>query len=139
MAERQVYPSHPRYRLQAGLGVLVVVLFGWELSRQFSPEGAFFLLIGLGLALINLRWVFTRVELNDTSLTLHEPLATRWVDYRQIVDVLEGERRSRALSLIYYPAGQNGLLDLDQPRTLFLPMMAGQAELATRLRQEMPS
>ena len=111
----------------AYLGALVALLFAWELGRGFAWSIFFFLVIALAFSTTNLYWATSHVELTPTGLTCRRRLAASLhIDFRQIVSVAETGRITTGISLVYYPLADNGLIDLDNPRSLFLPGMERQ-------------
>lgn len=135
----RIYNAHRRYGVMAVLGLVVALLFAWSLSARFGWFDLIFLSVTFLFALVNLRWLFTRAELTPGGLTVHEPLAPpQHIDFRQMVAVFEAGRALPGLSIVYYPLMTSGLVDMDQPRTLFLPAMERQAELLSVLQHHTP-
>jgi hypothetical protein len=129
-------------RIYGGLtlmGLLITLLFVWTLVQAFDWFTLIFLSFAALFAIINLRWMLTRAELTPSGLTLHEPLIPpTHVDFRQMVVVYEAGRAIPGISLVYYPLAGNGLVNMDEPRTLFLPAMENQEELLSILKHEIP-
>ncbi|MCB0112923.1 MAG: hypothetical protein R2873_34010 [Caldilineaceae bacterium] len=138
-SDPHLYPARRIYQVFTLLGVLVTLLFVWTLMQSFDWLTFVFLGLAAIFAIVNLRWTLTRVELTPSGITLYEPLnqATH-VDFRQMVAVYEAGRMFPGVSLVYYPVGQDGLLDMEDPRTLFLPAMERQDELLAVLHHEIP-
>ncbi len=136
-----LYPARRVYLLLVLLGLAVAALFVREVARGqgFDQAVAVFLLLSaLGFAGIHGMWALTRVELTPTGLTVHRPgRPPLHVDFRQMVDVHEGGRLLKTLSLVYYPVDADGLVDLEAPRSLFLPAVERQAELLRVLRSRL--
>ncbi|MBI3957257.1 MAG: hypothetical protein HY328_00510 [Chloroflexi bacterium] len=131
MSEYRLYRPRRSYTLMAYGGVLVALLFAWEVGRNFAWPTLFFFVIALAFAAVNLRSATTQVELTPTGLTCHRRFAVSplHIDFRQIVTVTQAGHMTTGISLIYYPLAANGLIDLDDPRSLFLPAMERQDEL----------
>ena len=137
MSEPQIYQPRRSYTGMAYGGALVALLFAWEVGRSFAWPTLFFLVIAMAFAAVNLRWAVTQVELTPAGLTCHRPFATPLhIDFRQIVAVAEAGRMTNGISLIYYPLAANGLIDLDNPRSLFLPAVERQDELLAIVQRE---
>lgn len=137
MSVPQFYRPRRSYTLMAYGGALVALLFAWEVARTFAWPTFFFLLVALAFATINLVWATTQVELTPTGLTCHRRFAPPLhINFRQIVTVTEVGRGTTGISLVYYPLGRNGFIDLDNPRSFFLPGMERQDELLAIVQQE---
>jgi hypothetical protein len=118
-------------------GALVALFFAWEVARSFAWATLFFLVIALAFATINLAWATTQVELTPTGLTCHRRfVAPRHINFRQIVTATDAGRGTTGISLVYYPLGSDGLIDLDNPLSFFLPGMERQDELLAIVQQE---
>lgn len=139
MSNPRLYPAHRLYSLMTIVGIGVALLFAWTLTNRFDWFDLIFFVVASLFALINLRWMFTRGELTPSGLTLHEPLTgPTHIDFRQMVAVFEAGRMLPGVSLVYYPLRENGLLEMDEPHTLFLPAMERQDELLAVLNHEIP-
>ncbi len=137
MSEDRLYRPQRSYTLMAYAGALVALLFAWEVGRNFAWPTLFFFVIALAFAAANLRWATTQVELTPTGLTCHRRFAAPLhIDFRQIVTVTQAGRMTTGITLIYYPLAANGLIDLDDPRSLFLPAMERQDELLAIVQQK---
>lgn len=121
---------------------------GWELLqtsefnslRQMFSDGLLFVLISLGIAIWSIWTMFSRVELYEESVALRNPLGRRKsVEFRQVVNAIESGRFGNSISLLYHPIAQNGLLDLDDADTLFLPKVNNQEELLQQFRERIPA
>ena len=138
MSEAQLFRPRRSYRLMAGLGGLVALLFAWELYRTFAGATLFFLLIALYFFATNLRWTVSSVELTSTGLICHRPFAAPLaIAFRQIATCEESGRMGKGISLIYYPLADNGLIDLDRPTSYFLPGVEGQSELLEIVQRQL--
>lgn len=138
MSEARRYRPRGVYRGLTLLGFAVCLLFGWELARAFSWATLFFLLIALFFALTNLRWSASPVDVSESGLLCHRPPAAPLaIGFRQIADCQESGRRSNAISLIYYPVTDGGMLDLDTPRSCFLPSVEDQEQLVATIQQRL--
>ena len=139
MAEAPVHLPRPVYRFFAAGGAAVAALFAWEVVREFSLPTLFFLLAAVGFASVNLRWALMRLKLTAYGVTVHAPLQSpRHVPFRQMISCVEAGRITPGLSLVYWPVNADGLVDMDAPRTLFLPAVARQAELLAALEERIP-
>lgn len=134
-----IFPAHRRYWLYLAAGVGLVLLFSWEMGQDFAPELAVLIGIGLLVALWAVRLIASRVELTTVGITVHMPLSPpQHVDFRQMVSASEEGRTNQVITVIYYPVAPDGLLDLQNPRTLFLPAVESQARLLAAIQREMP-
>lgn len=134
-----LYPARRSYRLRSGLGLVVAGLFGWEVATSFAWGSAFFLLASLAFAAINAFWAWSRIELTPGGLTYHRSgIGPVHVDFRQMVTVSEAGRFTPGISLVFYPLDEAGMVDVDRPRTLFLPAVERQDELLRVLHHVMP-
>ena len=139
MAETPVYLPRPVYRLFAAGGAAVAVLFAWDVVREFSLPTLFFLLAATGFAVVYLRWTLMRLELTVDGVTVHAPLRpSRQILFRQIIACDEAGRIAPGLSLVYWPVSAEGFVEMDRPRTLFLPAVARQEELLAALEERIP-
>jgi hypothetical protein len=138
-SEPHLYVARRIYGGLTLVGFLVILLFVWTLSQGFDWFTLIFLSLAALFAVVNLRWMLTRAELTPSGLTLHEPmLQPTHIDFRQMVAVYEAGRTLPGISLVYYPLAGNGLVNMDDPRTLFLPAMEKQDELLSILNHEIP-
>ena len=81
----------------------------------------------------------SRVEVDDRGLTLLQPLASpQQVQYRQLAEVSEEGRLQRVILLLYHPLRPDGLLDLDDLRSLALPALEEQSDLLEILQARTP-
>jgi hypothetical protein len=118
---------------------LVAVGFAWALWQMLAVENLLFCLIGFGLALWSLNAVGKRVVVSTKGICVvqHYRL-TRCVDYRQLVNVAEEGRINPVITLVYHPAQDDGLLDLDAAASMELPAVRSQAELLSLLQARTP-
>ena len=138
MTDAPVYLPRPTYRLFAAGGAAVVLLFAWEILNGFSLSTLFFLLAAFGFTVVYLRWALMRLELTADGVTVHAPLQPpRRILFRQMITCVEAGRITPGLSLVYWPANANGFVDMDAPRTLFLPAVARQEKLLAVLQDQM--
>lgn len=137
MSEATVYTPRRSYTVLAGAGALLALLFAWEIGQSFDWATLFFAVVALLFAGVNLFSALSSVELTPTGLTAHRRFASpQHIDFRQIVSVATAARLSTGLSLVYYPLRGDGLLDLDTPRSLFLPSLERQEDLLATLQRE---
>ncbi len=137
MSEASLYQPRRSYTLLAYAGALVALLFAWEVGRTFAWPTLFFCVIALAYALTNLRSATTQVELTPTGLTCHRRFfAPLHIAFGQIVTATEAGRMTTGIALVYYPLAANGLIDLDDPRSLFLPALERQDELLAIVQRE---
>ena len=140
MSESKRYPSHLRYKFVALFCFLLLINFGWQLMRYFSLETLFFFCIGLALVIWALYAMVSYVETNANGIVLCTPLrAVRKVEFRQLISVSENGRFNPVLTLVYHPWLPNGLLDLDDARSLILPAVRDQQELLALLEARLPT
>lgn len=138
-SEPHLYQARRIYQMFTLLGVLVTLLFVWTLVQRFDWLTFVFLSFAAIFAIVNLRWALTRIELTPSGLTLYEPLnQPTHVDFRQMVTVNEAGRMFPGVSIVYYPVAQDGLLDMEDPRSLFFPALENQDELLSVLQHEIP-
>lgn len=141
-----VYKPGTRYKAYAGIGAVAAVAFGWRLgSAWLGGQGVqwdalFFLVLMLGLTAWALWQIPSRVETSSRDVTLTRPFtAPHTVEYRQLFSVTENGRvGGRSISLVYHPLREDGLLDLDNARSLILPEVENQNELLALLEERMP-
>ncbi|RME62122.1 MAG: hypothetical protein D6790_06815 [Caldilineae bacterium] len=134
-----LHPARQGYRWRSALGLVVAALFGWELAASFAWGSLFFLVASLGFAAINAFWAGARVELTPKGLTYHRwGLTPVHVDFRQMAAVSEAGRFTPGISLVFYPLDESGLVDVERPRTLFLPGVERQEELLYVLHRQLP-
>ncbi|MCB0085149.1 MAG: hypothetical protein KDE47_29615 [Caldilineaceae bacterium] len=142
------YRPTARYWLYATAGALIALLYGWELAgvlRGSFPlsallERLLFLCVGLGLLGWGLYTVRGRVVLAKDRLIWHKPVgAPEVVQFRQLISATEAGRFGTSLALLYHPLRPDGLVDLDDARSLFLPTVGEQDALLARLQEKIPT
>lgn len=130
MFEYMRYRPRPTYAYVALLGAGIALLFAWELSQRFAWPTLFFFVIALAFAVTYLLWASVQVELTPTGLTIHRRFAApHHINFPQIVSIEEAGRMTTGLTLVYYPLTEKKMIDLDDPRSLFLPGMNDQDQL----------
>jgi hypothetical protein len=123
----------------AGVGGLMLALFGWQLWQTPTVATALFLCITLGIVVWGVDAALSRVTLSAGALWLSSPLCgQRCVEPRQLTSVVEAGRLLPVLALVYHPQLEQGLLDLDALGTLILPAVQRQADLLATLQARMP-
>ncbi|MCL4832191.1 MAG: hypothetical protein KJZ86_07105 [Caldilineaceae bacterium] len=138
MSEPIIYHSRPVYRYLALLGLGVALLFAWELGQSFAWPTIFFLGIALAFAATYSRWAADRVELTPTGLAVYRLFSPPTpIDFRQIASIEEAGRMTTGLTLVYFPLNDRQMIDLDGPRSLFLPGLKAQKELLAIIQAQM--
>jgi hypothetical protein len=136
------YRANAFYLLLAGIAAACVALLGWWLLRSSDLGTVLFFCLGLGLLLLALRNAGSRVEADALGLTVFRPLAAPLrIQYRQIAQVTEESRLQRsmkAIVVLYYPLGADGLVDLEDLRSQALPALENQTELLHVLQTKTP-
>ncbi len=136
MSESRLFRPRPSYAPTAIGGMVVALLFAWELGQNFAWATLFFFLIALFFTAVNLLSAMSHVEVTPTGLIFYRRFRSPLdMEFRQIVTISEAGRMTSGLSLVYFPSGHNGLIDLDDPRSIFLPGVAHQDELLALVRQ----
>jgi hypothetical protein len=139
-ADPRIYQTHRIHLILALIGMAVSLLFAWTLLESLDWMAILFLVAAIAFALVNLQRMFMRVELTPSGITLHDPFAApRHVEFRQMVTVSEAGRIRPGVSVVYYPVRANGLVDMEEPYTLFIPALNRQDELLAILRREIPA
>lgn len=142
------YTPTTRYWLYAAAGGAIALLFGWELLvtlRQPSTlssllERLLFLLVGVGLLGWGLYTALGRLLLTSESVVWKRAAgAPKVVHFRQLINASEAGRFGGSVTLLYHPLQQDGLLDLEDARTLFLPALRHQDELLAHLQEKIPT
>lgn len=146
---RQFKPT-ARYWLMATAGLIIGLLLLWQWSGPlrhglpFTTDSllggeALFTITSLVLALYFVRQAATRVTLTRRSVTRTMPLSTpQTVELRQLLSVSESGRAGNTLILLYHPVRRDGLLDLDEVRSLVLPALQEQEQLRAYLEAQAP-
>lgn len=132
------YRAVDRYALLGGAGLLAALFCAWALWRQFDWITLIFLfgcLFAAGAFGIQLR---SRVEVDGEGLRLVAPFARRHVQFRQLDGATEAGRLLRVIVVTYHPLQENGLLDLDDLRSVTLPAVNQQYDLLELLEQRAP-
>lgn len=154
MSERDAAVRHfrpqSRYLLLAGVSLVLAGALGWSL---FGPLRAgepltgtmvltgesFFFGLSVAVALWFLRQAMARVILTSTAVELTMPLARRQrAEFGQLMSVSESGRGGNALIVLYHPRRADGMLDLDDVRSMVIPAVHAQEELRTELEARMP-
>lgn len=136
MTDAPVFVPRPTYRLFAGCGAAVALLFLREILDRFSLSALFFLLVAVAFSVVYLRWALMRLELTSAGVTVHAPLQRPLqILFRQMIDCVEAGRITPGLSLVYCAVTADGIVDTDAPRTLFLPAVARQEKLLAALEE----
>lgn len=134
------FAAHPRYPLLAGVSAVMAALFGWQLRQGTDRETLLFLGITLALMLWYGRGWGSRVTLEPRRLRLHRPLdRDKVVEFRQLVAVQAEGRFGQSILLHYHPLAANGLVGLDEIRSLALPTLVEQATLLDILQRQVPT
>ena len=133
------YRPHPRYVLVTAIAALSIPALIWLLLRGVDLAGVLFLLFAAGLLFFAVRGLLSHVEVDGHGLTLLQPLARpQAVQYRQLAEVSEEGRLQRVILLLYHPLRPDGLIELDDLRSLALPALEEQAELLEFLQARTP-
>jgi predicted secreted protein len=123
----------------AGIGALSVIALVVLLLRRPELVGVLFAIFAAGLLFFALRGLGSRVEVDDHALTLLRPLSPpQRVEFRQLAEVSEEGRLHRVIVLLYYPLHSDGLVDLDDLRSLALPALEDQYALLELLDSKVP-
>ncbi|MXX24250.1 MAG: hypothetical protein F4Z82_02220 [Caldilineaceae bacterium SB0668_bin_21] len=139
MTDTPVYLPRTTYRLFAAGGAAVALLFLREILNGFSLPSLFFLLGAIAFALIHVRWALMRMELTADGVTVRGPMqATMQIKFRQMITCEEAGRFMPGVSLVYWPVSAEGIVEMDVPRTQFLPAVARQEELLAALQERIP-
>ena len=133
------YRPHARYVLITAVAALSIPALIWLLLRGVDLAGVLFLLFAVGLLFFAVRGLLSRVEVDERGLTLLQPFASlQAVQYRQLAEVSEEGRLQRVILLLYHPLRPDGLLDLDDLRSLALPALEEQSVLLEILQARAP-
>lgn len=133
-----LYHPTPRYALLTGAGAFAALLCAWSLWQQFDWFTLFFLGGSLFAALAFAAQWRTVIEVDAHGLWLRVPLRTQRVEYRQLDGAVEAGRIVRGIVVTYHPLRENGLLDLEDLRSVTLPAVERQYELLTLLESKCP-
>ena len=138
-ANSTTYRPHARYVLITAVAALSIPALIWLLLRGVDLAGVLFLLFAVVLLFFAVRGLLSRVEVDERGLTLLQPLARpQVVQYRQLAEVSEEGRLQRVILLLYHPLRPDGLLDLDDLRSLALPALEEQSDLLEILQARAP-
>ena len=138
-ASPAIYRPHARYVLITGIAALSVLALVWLLLRQLELAGVLFLFFAAGLLFFAGRSLLSRVEVDDHGLALVRPLVMPLrVQFRQLAEVSEEGRLQRVILLLYHPLRPDGLVDLDDLRSLALPALEAQSDLLEILQARTP-
>lgn len=130
------YRSTSLYTLLVSASVLASLLCAWSLWRQFDWITLLFLLGCLYAAFsYGVQWRST-VALDAHGFWLRTPLQTYRVEFRQLDGASEAGRIARRIVVTYHPLHDNGLLDLDDLRSVTFPAVDRQVELLTLLESK---
>lgn len=132
------YRSVERYALLGGAGLLAALFCGWALWREFDWITLLFLFGCLFAAASFGMQMLARVEVDESGFRRVMPLGTRRVEFRQLDSATEAGRLLRVIVVTYHPLQENGLLDLDDLRSVTLPAVNQQYELLELLQQHAP-
>jgi hypothetical protein len=134
------YNTHPRYRIFALVSLLLTGLFAWDLLDGLEPAIGLFAVVCCGLFLWYVRAMLTSVVLSEDRVVLHVPLSQpRAVEFRQLMTVSEEGRIAREILIMYHPTCEQGLVDLDDVRSMSLPVMVDQTSLLATLNDRVPA
>lgn len=132
------YRPVERYAFLGGAGLVAALFCGWALWREFDWITLIFLFACLfAAASFGVQWL-GRVEVDATGFGLESPLGSRRVEFRQLDSATEAGRLLRVIVITYHPLLENGLLDLDDLRSVTLPAVNQQYELLELLEQHAP-
>lgn len=135
----QVHRPHPGYLLYLLVALAAGIYLTWMLSASFDWVIAFFLAMCLACAMWAAWHLLSRVVPGARGLDVHFPLGRAvHVDYRQFAEVAPGGRFLPNIVVIYYPLRADGLLDLDDFRSLNLPAVEGRELLLAQLQRHTP-
>lgn len=138
-ASPTTYRPHSRYVLITGIAAFSVLALIWLLLRRVELASVLFLLFAGALLFFAVRSMLSRVEVDNHGLTLVRPLAAPvQVQFRQLAEVSEEGRLQRVILLLYHPLRGDGLVDLDDLRSLALPALEEQSELLAVLQARTP-
>jgi hypothetical protein len=130
------YTGHVLYRLLTVLCVVLVALFGWQLSQRWDWGALLFLVVAAWSALRCIILMLTKIEVDEERVQVLAPLtAPRSLEFRQCAAVYEEGRGLQSILLLYHPRAETGLLALDEERTFALPAVNRQAELLATLTE----
>jgi hypothetical protein len=132
------YRATPLYAYLAGAALLAAGFCAWALWQQFDWITLIFL-VGCLYAAVTyvIQWRST-VAIDAHGLWLNTPLQAHRVEFRQLDDAGVAGRVAHRIVVTYFPLRDNGLLDLDELRSVTLPAVDRQTELLTLLESKRP-
>lgn len=142
MVEMQPEPVHYRstsvYIVMVGASTLAALLCAWSLWVQFDWITLVFL-AGCLYAVwsFGVQWRST-VTLDAQGFIVRAPFRSWRVEYRQMDNAGEAGRLMRRIVVTYHPLLANGLLDLDELRSVTLPAVDRQVELLAWFESKRP-
>lgn len=132
------YRATSMYALLAVVGLLAAGFCAWALWWQFDWITLVFLFGCLYAALTyTIQWR-SNVMLDAQGFWLRTPLQTHRVEFRQLDDASVAGRVTHRIVVTYFPLRDNGLLELDELRSVTLPAVDHQAELLALLESKRP-
>lgn len=143
-----LYRTSSRFRFLTLGALIMTFLLIWDVWQTWNGDAGagarggalLFLGISLGILAWGVHGTLTWVEVTEERLVRHAPFgADQTVEFRQLVNVEESGRGGGSLTLIYHPRYENGLLDLDDIRSLTLPALRNQEALLRMLEAQIPS
>lgn len=138
-SDRHLYPARRIYQIFALIGLVMTLLFVWTLSQTFDWLTLLFMVSTAFFMMVNARWMLMRAELTPSGLTIHGPFdQTTHIDFRQMAEVHEAGRMAPGVGIVYYGLAENGLIEMDELQTIFLPALEDQQEFLQILRNEVP-
>lgn len=132
------YRATSMYALPAGAALLAAGLCAWALWQQFDWITLIFLLACLYAAFTYAIQWRSSVTLDAQGFWLRTPLQAQRVEFRQLDDAAIAGRVTHRIVVIYFPLRENGLLELDELRSVTLPAVDHQAELLSLLESKRP-
>lgn len=128
------FTGHHIYRLLTALCVLLALLFAWQLYNRWDWGALLFFGVAVWSAVRCVILMSSSVEVGKDRVRVLAPGAsTREVEFRQLVAVYEEGRGLKSILLLYYPRGENGLIQSDEQRSLSLPAVNGHEALFAAL------
>jgi hypothetical protein len=139
-APATTYRAHPRYALFTLIAAVLALLFAWDLRRGVEMGGLLFLGVALALLVWNARGWGSRVILEPRRLRVQRPLSrAAVVEFRQLAAVNAEGRFGQSILLHYHPLAADGLVALDEMRSLALPALREQATVLDILQKQVPA
>ena len=135
----QTFAPHPIYRWLTAGCLLLTGLLGRDLLDAITVEEFFFFLLSVTITFWFGNTLLSQIRLDERTIALQTPLrGVQQLDLRQVVSATEVGRVQRSLALLYHPRQPDGLLDLEQIRSLRLPMVTNQEILLAALEARIP-